>query len=112
MIRYALEAFEVCAVDYLLKPFDQERFRKTLNRVRPRHAATRAGRPAYPAGRSAGAASSAMHAKRTKSGRGCSRNSMAIYTYSTPRDVEMIEADRNYVVHTRGKRQLFMRAAP
>jgi DNA-binding LytR/AlgR family response regulator len=25
---YALEAFEVCAVDYLLKPFDQERFRK------------------------------------------------------------------------------------
>jgi len=35
---YALAAFEVCAVDYLLKPFDQDRFRKTLNRVRPRHA--------------------------------------------------------------------------
>jgi two-component system, LytTR family, response regulator len=35
--NYALEAFEVCAVDYLLKPFDQERFRKTLARVRPRH---------------------------------------------------------------------------
>ena len=35
---YALEAFEVCAVDYLMKPFDQERFRKTLERVRPRHA--------------------------------------------------------------------------
>jgi two-component system LytT family response regulator len=35
---YALEAFEVCAVDYLLKPFDQGRFRKTLERVRPRHA--------------------------------------------------------------------------
>src|ERR1700742_855583 len=34
---YALEAFEVCAVDYLLKPFDQDRFRKTLTRVRPRH---------------------------------------------------------------------------
>jgi two-component system LytT family response regulator len=38
---YALEAFEVCAVDYLLKPFDQERFRRTLARVRPRHAAER-----------------------------------------------------------------------
>jgi two-component system LytT family response regulator len=37
---YALEAFEVCAVDYLLKPFDQERFRKTLARVRPRHASS------------------------------------------------------------------------
>jgi two-component system LytT family response regulator len=36
---HALEAFEVCAVDYLLKPFDQERFRRTLSRVRPRHCA-------------------------------------------------------------------------
>jgi two-component system LytT family response regulator len=35
---YALEAFEVCAIDYLLKPFDQTRFRNTLNRVRPRYA--------------------------------------------------------------------------
>jgi two-component system LytT family response regulator len=35
---YALKAFEVCAVDYLLKPFDQERFRRALGRVRPRHA--------------------------------------------------------------------------
>ncbi len=35
---YAVEAFEVSAVDYLLKPFDQDRFRKTLGRVRPRHA--------------------------------------------------------------------------
>jgi two-component system LytT family response regulator len=38
---YALEAFEVCAVDYLLKPFDQVRFQKTLGRVRPRHATSR-----------------------------------------------------------------------
>lgn len=35
---YAVEAFEVSAVDYLLKPFDQERFRRTLDRVRPRFA--------------------------------------------------------------------------
>jgi two-component system LytT family response regulator len=28
--RYAIEAFNVCAVDYLLKPFDQARFQKAL----------------------------------------------------------------------------------
>ncbi len=37
--RYAVEAFEVGAVDYLLKPFDEMRFRETLARVRKRRAA-------------------------------------------------------------------------
>jgi two-component system LytT family response regulator len=32
--RYALRAFEVHALDYLLKPFDRERFRRTLARAR------------------------------------------------------------------------------
>jgi two-component system LytT family response regulator len=31
---YALKAFEVHAIDYLLKPFDQERFAQTLEHVR------------------------------------------------------------------------------
>jgi two-component system LytT family response regulator len=35
--RFALAAFDVCAVDYLVKPFDQERFRVALARVRRRH---------------------------------------------------------------------------
>lgn len=34
--KYALKAFEVHALDYLLKPFDRERFQLTLNRVRER----------------------------------------------------------------------------
>lgn len=37
--RYALQAFEVNAADFLLKPFDRERFRLMLRRVRERHAA-------------------------------------------------------------------------
>jgi DNA-binding response OmpR family regulator len=32
--RYALEAFEVRALDYLLKPFEEERFQAMLDRVR------------------------------------------------------------------------------
>jgi two-component system LytT family response regulator len=35
---YAIRAFDVNAVDYLLKPFDAERFGVALDRVRARHA--------------------------------------------------------------------------
>ncbi len=34
--RYAIRAFELNALDYLLKPFDQDRFKQTLQRVRSR----------------------------------------------------------------------------
>ncbi|HVC30597.1 MAG TPA: LytTR family DNA-binding domain-containing protein [Steroidobacteraceae bacterium] len=34
--QHALEAFELSAVDYLLKPFDDDRFRRMLERVRRR----------------------------------------------------------------------------
>jgi len=36
--RYALAAFDVCAVDYVLKPFDTERFMRALDRARARTA--------------------------------------------------------------------------
>ena len=34
--QYALKAFEVHAIDYLLKPFDRERFKQTLEHARAR----------------------------------------------------------------------------
>lgn len=42
--RYALEAFHVHALDYLLKPFEEERFQATLERVRAWTAAVRSRR--------------------------------------------------------------------
>lgn len=41
--HYALAAFEVSAADYLLKPFDDERFRASLARVRRRRSANDGG---------------------------------------------------------------------
>ena len=32
--RYALQAFDVAAVDYLVKPFDDERFEQAFRRAR------------------------------------------------------------------------------
>src|SRR5579872_6219348 len=34
--KFALKAFEVHALDYLLKPYDEERFQKVLERIRKR----------------------------------------------------------------------------
>ena len=41
--QFALKAFEVHAVDFLLKPFDQERFQKALKRAKERIAQRRPG---------------------------------------------------------------------
>ncbi|HWW01781.1 MAG TPA: LytTR family DNA-binding domain-containing protein [Candidatus Acidoferrum sp.] len=40
---YALKAFEVHALDYLLKPFDRERFKKAIGRAREQLVRVRAG---------------------------------------------------------------------
>jgi len=99
---YALEAFEVCAVDYLLKPFDQERFRKTLARVRPRHASSGADeRRNLLAG---------LLAQLERGGRGSSEEKARLLAEFNGHlrvldvaQVEMLEADRNYVSIRVGK---------
>ncbi len=94
---YALEAFEVCAVDYLLKPFDQERFRKTLARVRPRRAESGdAERQAL---------LSALLAQLERGARAQPEERPRLLAEFNGRlhvidvtQVELIEADRNYVL--------------
>ena len=99
---YALEAFEVCAVDYLLKPFDQERFRRTLERVRPRHAKSGVDeRQALLAGLLAQLERGARSPTEERS-RILAEFGGHVHVLEAAQ-VEMIEADRNYVVIRVGK---------
>ena len=46
--RYAVDAFAVPALDYLLKPFDEERFQVTLDRIRRERTRAQRGDAAVP----------------------------------------------------------------
>ena len=106
---YALEAFEVCAVDYLLKPFDQERFRKTLGRVRPRHAAHGAeDRHALLASLLAQFERGARECP-TERPRLLAEFNGHLHVLDASR-VEMIEADRNYVAIRVGRETFHARS--
>ena len=41
--EYAVKAFELNAVDYLLKPFDEERLRRSIERARARISSQKEG---------------------------------------------------------------------
>lgn len=93
---YAVEAFELCAADYLLKPFDQERFSRTVARVRALQAARTAAER--------GAALEALLDRLERGRRSAPADAPRLLAESHGRlhmldaaAIELVEADRNYV---------------
>jgi two-component system LytT family response regulator len=107
--HYALEAFEVSAIDYLLKPFDEERFRATLTRVRHRYCAETV------VDRQASLATLIAQLDRTAHTAGQSRPRLLVDAGGRMQmvdvaQVEVVEADRNYVTLRVGKEALHARS--
>jgi two-component system LytT family response regulator len=107
---YAIEAFEVNATDYLLKPFDEDRFRKTVDRVRRRHLA-----PAVPGGQQAALAVLLASLERSTRGSAPAANRLLAESGGRMRmldaaDIEAVEADRNYVVLRVGRETFHARS--
>jgi two-component system, LytTR family, response regulator len=90
--EHAIKAFELNAVDYLLKPYDKDRLLKSLDRLRGRR------EPAQP-----GAAAAAVRAARLRTG-SCERLLVPRgdgLELLDARAIHWLEADDNYVhVHT------------
>jgi two-component system LytT family response regulator len=105
--EYALQAFEVHAVDYLLKPFGRERLAAALERARERLApgAARSGAPAGapPSGAALAAAARGpgQHAERI-----VVRDGAQVHVIPAER-VDYVEAQDDYVaIHESGKTHL------
>jgi two-component system LytT family response regulator len=107
--RYALEAFEVCASDYLLKPFDYQRFATTVARVRRKRgeAGGEDRRDALLAVVSRLEREVKALADVTPRIIAESGSSMHILNIA---DIELVEGDRNYVKFTVGRAQYHARS--
>ena len=106
--QYAVDAFELNAVDYLLKPFDRERFHAAVERARSRlpgpRATTYAPRSRQPCGRSLATCRVRFRAPDPKR---IVAEKNDRYIFVDPGDVHAVEASRNYItLHVGGDRYL------
>ena len=108
--NYAIQAFEVNAVDYLLKPFDRERFKATLSRVRRRFSAAPDLEDRY-------TMLSTVLAMLEQSARGLAPTATRLLAESGGKmrmldatAIEVIEADRNYVTLRVGRETFHARS--
>jgi two-component system, LytTR family, response regulator len=95
--RYAFNAFDVEAVDYLLKPFDRSRFQQALGRVRQRLATARGSQLR---GEIADAVQGALAGVAPQPAPSLPRivaEKDQRLTFIDPQDIDYVEADRNYI---------------
>ena len=102
--EFALRAFEVHAVDYLLKPFGRERLAESLVRVRERLAARAPGAPApAPSQPSAAALAAAARAPGRFAERVIVRDGAEIHVIPVEQ-IDYLEAQDDYVaIHAAGR---------